>query len=323
MEKRQGFKYLRIRIFSFILLFFITCLPGCIKNNAANHYPDNPLFKLTYHTQWSRVAAVPLRFNAFHTQGMVKVGEYFYMSSVEVFRWPKQYDRPQGKLDRDTGEGRGHIFKFDKDGNLLQDLLIGEGDVYHPGGLDYDGKYIWVPVTEYRPHSFSVIYKVDPETMEATEVMRYDDSIGAIAHDTDDNALIGVNWDAREFYRWSFDDRGNITNAAVAPEILGVKRGSHYVAYQDCQYLGNRLMLCSGHQSYKYENGLFRLGGWEIVDLKDFRPVHQIPVRLWSPSGAPVTNNPCAVEFTDRGIVAYFVPDDDEKSVLLIYETDI
>ena len=65
------------------------------------------------------------------------------------------------------GEGVGHVFKVDMKGNLLADLRIGEGAIYHPGGIDYDGRYIWVPVTEYRPNSRSIIYRVDPITMKA------------------------------------------------------------------------------------------------------------------------------------------------------------
>jgi hypothetical protein len=281
---------------------------------------QHPLCRLTHATQWKQEAAIPLRFNAYHTQGLVKIGEYYYLSSVEVTQSTKKYAHPQGRPDRDAGKGRGHLFKFDRDGNLLQDLLVGEGDAYHPGGIDYDGAFIWVPVTEYRPHSFSIIYKINPETMKAEEVMRYDDSIGAIIHDTDGEALVGVNWDAREFYRWTFDAAGKIDNATVPPDRLGVKRGSFYIAYQDCQYLGRHLMLCSGLQSYQSGETTFQLGGWEIIDLRDFRPVHQVPVNLQSPGGQVMTGNPCTVEISGQDVRAYFVPDDGEEAVLFIYK---
>ena len=278
------------------------------------------LLELAINTRWEKVAEIPLRFNGYHTQGMVKVGEYFYMSSVEVIRGTTRYEQPQGKLDRDVGEGRGHLFKFDKEGNLLHDLLIGEGATYHPGGIDYDGKYIWVPVAEYRPYSFSIIYRVDPETMQAVEAFRFNDHIGAIVHNTDDHTLVGASWDARELYHWTLDGQGKITNANIPSELQGVERRSYYVAFQDCKYIGGHLMFCSGVRSFKNETGSFRLGGWEILDLRDNRPVQQIPVTLLSPFGAVITGNPCTVELTEKGIRAYFVPDDNEKSTLLIYE---
>ena len=307
-----------IRIFKIVLFFFLVLTPIFAKDG--DDRCREKLLELSNHSQWKKVAEVPLRFNGYHTQGMVKVGEYFYLSSVEVIRGTKRFEQPQGKLDRDEGEGRGHLFKFDREGNLLHDLLLGEGAAYHPGGIDYDGKYIWVPVAEYRPYSFSIIYRVDPETMKAEEVLRYHDHIGAIIHNTDSHTLVGATWDARELYHWTCDDQGRITNANVPPESPAIQRRSYYVTFQDCKYIGGHLMFCSGVQSFRNESGNFRLGGWEILDLRDNRPVMQIPVTFLSPAGNVITGNPCTVESMGNGIRAYFVPDDYEKSTLLIYE---
>ena len=57
---------------------------------------------------------------------MVKIGETFFVSSVEV-------------RDREAGQGIGHLYKIDRAGNLVADLTLGEGNIYHPGGIDYDG----------------------------------------------------------------------------------------------------------------------------------------------------------------------------------------
>lgn len=81
-------------------------------------------------------------------------------------------------------------------------------------------------VTEYLPHSYSIIYKIDPLTMTATEVFDYDDSIGAIVCNTDDRTLVGMNWDARDFYHWTLDGQGSVTNADVAPKELAVENPS-------------------------------------------------------------------------------------------------
>src|SRR3954462_9844310 len=105
--------------------------------------------KLTRASTWTLISSVPIRFRTFHPQGMVKIGETLVVSSVEV-------------IDRDAGRGVGHLFKLDMAGNLLADLRLGEGAIYHPGGIDYDGHDIWVPVAEYRPDSRSIIYRVDP-----------------------------------------------------------------------------------------------------------------------------------------------------------------
>ena len=96
---------------------------------------------------------------------------------------------------------------------------------------------------------------------------------------------------------------------------------AQYIDYQDCHYLGGRQMLCSGLNNYrpKADGPVFRLGGFEVVSLRDNRPVWQVPIELWSPSGLPMTQNPFFLEAVDAGLRAYFMPDDDD-STLFVYE---
>ncbi|SEG82925.1 DUF6454 family protein [Bosea lathyri] len=276
---------------------------------------------LTRATPWQQTAAVTLQFPTFHPQGMLKIGDAFYVSSVDIRKPTTRYPALQDGYDRDTGEGVGHLFKFDAQGKLLADITLGEGSIYHPGGIDFDGKDIWVPVAEYRPNSQSIIYKVDPQTMKATEVFRYKDHIGGIVHNTDAKSLHGVSWGSRRFYAWPLDAAGKVTNAATPPEQLRVINPALYIDYQDCHFIGTSRMLCSGLNNYRAskDGPIFRLGGFEIVDLKDNRPVFQVPIELWSPSGLPMTQNPFWVEPTGQGVRAYFMPDDD-NSTLFTYE---
>jgi len=255
--------------------------------------------KLTRNSPWTLAASVPITFRTFHPQGMVKIGETLFVSSVEV-------------IDRDAGKGVGHLFKIDMAGHLLADLRLGEGAIYHPGGIDYDGHDIWVPVAEYRPDSRSIIYRVDPATMKATEVFRAADHIGAIVHDTDDHTLHGVSWGSRRFYRWTL--RGIGKGPTLNP--------SHYLDYQDCKYAGRRRMLCTGVTEIRQtpESAPFRLGGIDLVDLDEGRPLHQVPVLLWTAGGLDMTHNPVWIEpSATGGLRAYFMPEDD-RSTLYIYD---
>jgi hypothetical protein len=280
--------------------------------------------QLTRGTQWKQVAAIPMGFDTQHPQGMVKIGDDFYLSSVEIKTPTKRFPQPVDGYDRDTGEGAGHLFKFDKSGKLLADVALGEGAIYHPGGIDYDGRYIWVAVAEYRPNSASIVYRVDPATMKATEVFRFRDHIGGIVHNTDDKTLHGVSWGSRRFYRFTLDDQGRVTNASVPPAELRKMNKSGYIDYQDCKYLGRREMLCSGLNNYqmKKDGPRFPLGGFEIVDLRTDQAIAQMPIELWAESGFPMTQNPFWIETTATGLRAYFMPEDG-KSTLYIYEADV
>jgi hypothetical protein len=289
---------------------------------AASELVAERVQKLTRAVRWRPVATIPINFKTHHPQGMVKIGDTFFVSSVEITVPPTRFPEPKDGYDRDTGQGAGHLFKIDAKGNLLGSVKLGEGAMYHPGGIDYDGRHIWVPVAEYRPNSRAIIYRVDPQAMTATEVFRFGDHIGGIVHNTDDKTLHGVSWGSRRFYKWTLGGDGKVTNADTPPETLRVPNRAHYIDYQDCHYLGGRRMLCSGLNNYRLvaDGPVFPLGGLEIVDLRTDQAVYQVPVELWSPSGKPMTQNPFWVEATESGLRAYFMPDDD-NSTLFVYET--
>src|SRR5215207_500438 len=280
--------------------------------------------KLSRGTQWKPVSAVPINFLTHHPQGMVKIGDTLFVSSVEIKEPTKRFPQPVDGYDRDTGAGVGHLFKIDMKGNLIADITLGEGTIYHPGGIDFDGKHIWVPVAEYRPNSRSIVYRVDPETMKAEEMFRFPDHVGGVVHNTDSKSLHGVSWGSRRFYRWALDAGGKPTNASEAPEKLRMLNTSHYLDYQDCKYAGKSRMLCSGVTEMRVtpEAAPFRLGGLDLVNLTDGRPLFQTPVLLWTASGFDMTHNPVWMEASDAGIRGYFMPEDD-KSTLYIYETEV
>jgi len=257
--------------------------------------------QLTRTTVWTRTAAIPVKFPTHHPQGMVKIGDTFYVSSV------------------DKENLAGHLFKIDKDGALVTDLKLGAGEIFHPGGIDFDGTDLWVPVAEYRPDSSAIVFRVDPKTMKATEVFRFADHIGAVAFDTDTRTLYGVSWGSRRFYHWEVSADGRVADPGV-PSTLAAVNPAHYVDYQDCHFAGGGLALCSGVTVLRQNTATpFRLGGLELVDFAAGRPVHQMPVQLWLPSGQVMTENPAWIETTATGLRAYFMPEDD-RSTIYVYD---
>lgn len=296
------------------------CLVAATAASAADSALAQAVKKMTRGSKWTKTGEVVLQFKSGHPQGLVKIGDDFYVSTVEIITRTQRYPELRDGYDRDTGEGKGFVYKFSKDGKLLSQVELGEGSVYHPGGIDYDGKYIWVPVAEYRPNSASLMYKVDPATMKAEKVFGYKDHVGGIVHDTDNSSLHGVSWGSRRFYRWPMGADGRIGETETPREKLMQLNTSMYIDYQDCHYIGNGQMLCSGLNNYKKDDITFGLGGIEIVDLKTGLTLHQVPVEHWSPkSGKPMTQNPFWMEEKGGKIMAYFIPDDDD-STMYIYE---
>ena len=268
-------------------------------------------------TRWTLVAAIPLRFRTFHPQGMVRIGDSFFVSSVEVRTVPQKLPTSRDGHAYDAGVGVGHLFKVGADGALLADLVLGERSIYHPGGIDWDGRSIWVPVAEYRPDSRSIVYRVDPQRMAATPALRVADHVGGVVHDAAGGQLVGVSWGSRRFMAWPIAADGTI-----GPMTRPVANPESYVDYQDCHGAGGRLMLCAGVAEYRTtpDAPVFPLGGLDLVDLATRRPVWQTPVALWAPSGRAMTQNPFWMEATATGLRAWFLPDDD-ASTLFVYDT--
>lgn len=80
-------------------------------------------------------------------------------------------------------------------------------------------------------------------------------------------------------------------------------------------------MLCTGVTEMRRATGAspFRLGGIDLVDLRDGRPLHQVPVLLWTASGLDMTHNPVWLEPSATGLRGYFMPEDD-SSTLYIFD---
>ncbi|WP_349409788.1 DUF6454 family protein [Pseudalkalibacillus sp. SCS-8] len=268
--------------------------------------------KLSRNTEWNKVEQLDLDFNIHHPQGMTKIDDRYYISSVEIIEKPEKYDEPKNGYDRTAGKGVGHLYIVDQNGQLIKDIKLGEGDMYHPGGIDFDGENIWVPVAEYRPDSKSIMYKVDAETHNVTKVFEVDDHIGGVVSDEKTHELQGVSWGSRKFYEWN--EKGKQKSVEF--------NSSHFIDYQDCEGVDEGNMICTGLAGLSTEDGgTYELGGLALLDKKTKEIHHEIPIPVFSPQHHTITRNPVFLETDEDGIKLYAVPDDDHAS-LLIYETN-
>ena len=285
------------------------------KNTVTTYQYIN---NIKQYPSWQLTDSIALNFVTYHTQGLTKVGGFYYLSSVKIIRSPKKYEIPQNGLDRDNGDGAGYIFKFGEDGKLVDSVRVGTDSVYHPGGIDFDGKYIWVPVCEYRPFGKSILYRINPENLEKQLVTTINDAIGAVVYNRETNELVGMNWGSRFFYRWKISQLANRVKA-ILQQPKGMVNPHYYVDYQDCNYVGNGKMFCSGLRSYKNAKGeTIRLGGLELIDMKTYEATLQLPIELYTAKGAVITNNPFYINAVNNALQFHFIPEDD-KSTLYIY----
>ncbi len=315
-------KKLALLCCSFYFCFPLPLLVGQANKIADGEEKINQKFcQITDQSEWKLAHTIKLNFAAYHPQGLVKLGRFYFLSAVQTIVKPEKYLTPLNGYDRSPGKGVGFLFKFDEQGDLLAEACLGDSMNYHPGGIDCDGKYLWIPVAEYRPNSKTYLYRVHPDNLTCQKIFSIADHIGAVACDTEQNRLIGVNWGARRFYSWE------INFQRPSPKVK-IKHGgvshftannSFYIDYQDCHFVGNATMLCSGLKHYEIEGiGTFTLGGLELINLKSFLPLHQIPISLFVRPNLVMSNNPFFVEVVGNELIFYFIPEDNE-SHLYIY----
>jgi hypothetical protein len=258
-----------------------------------------------------------LEFAAFHPQGLARVGDRLLLSSAELLG-DTPYPTAQAGY---SGHGRGHVFELDMTGGLLRETIVGEGDIFHPGGICYDGRHVWVPVAEYRPDSRAIVYRLDPDTMTTEEAFRFDDHIGAVAHDRLTGLLHAATWGSARL----------IVLDPISGKVLrNSLNNSRYVDYQDCATVGHGKLVCTGVTEYPLPSGeTFSLGGIGVVDVATGFMQHETPVTTLSPAGRTLTFNAVHLEvLADPAILRmYAVPDDSPTpaggSTLLVAEAPL
>ena len=119
-------------------------------------------------------------------------------------------------------------------------------------------------------------------------------------HNTDDHTLHGVSWGSRRFYRWPLGGDGRVTNAGMPPEPLRTLNTSHYLDYRTASTsaAAGCCAPASPRCGRRRSAPPFRLGGIDLVNLEDGRPLHQVPVLLWTAGGLDMTHNPVWIEPT-------------------------
>lgn len=301
-----------------ILILLVNHAPIYARQAPAQAASISELFKqIERGSDWKRVAEIDISFDTYHPQGFALVGDHLFISSVEVHERTRRFPEPINGLDRTAGKGKGHVFKTDLEGNLIAHVEIGTGDIYHPGGIDYDGSHVWIPVAEYRPDSRSIIYSMHPDSLAPVERFHFDDHIGGVIADSVNQTLQAISWGSRRYYTWKID----ALPANREREIVGTLNPAHYIDYQDCQYTGNLTAICSGLATYYQEETKtrFALGGLELIDLQQARPLHQVPFPYWTENGLPMTQNPVALQLEGLILRIYAMPEDNQ-SRLFIYE---
>jgi maltose-binding protein MalE len=218
-----------------------------------------------------------LNFPTYHVQGLAVTEDIYYITAI------------------DLDNNRAWLFTVDRDSLApLEQKELTEGTLIHPGGIELDGTYLWIPNAEYDADGPAKILALDPQSLEVSRSFTVSTHISLIASNGADR-LYGTDWGSANFYVWDWD--GNLSETVASP--TGVD-------YQDCQFVDPHL-VCGG-----YEGGV---GSIDIIDPANWTLVNRINVGVTS-LGHPLTREGLSI-FDGK---VYLLPDDGPDSDVLIYQ---
>lgn len=272
-------------------------------------------------SEWKFRKSIPLQFEAFHPQGVVKLGYTFYLTSV------------------DSSNEKGYLFIFNETGKEISHRVFQEGNRFHAGGIDYDfdTDSLWIPLSEYREKSSADILKYDLKSTQVEHVVQMSDHIGSLALEKNNGQkyLRLFNWNSLAVY-------SALLNALGEP-VLPFQSFFHpsfysNFAYQDCKGLQDGYVLCGGTDGKLSETGVIDLIQFESPSSASYQIIHRVKVPqvdrfgnvvpLFLP-GRALTHEAMAFEFLktafgDWYLRFYFVPHDGSRlwqsAHVLIYD---
>jgi hypothetical protein len=311
-------------------------------------------------TAWSLIQRIPLLTDTGEPEGMIVLPSPEDPTKISRIilgagNWTtptKSYGNGTiiNGTDRANGEGSAHIVIFNGTGHRIADArLTEEGEEeYHIGGLDYDGRYIWATLAEYRPNSTATVIRIDPSDMSFEKVVRVGDHLGGIVHDSARKRITCLNWGSRNATLFQVDELNKSVmkrrvgvEAEFIPPNKVVRNPSYFIDYQDCKFLGHHgiplfnqhsphgddhgkekraLMLCSGVATLQQPNNV-TIGGIAVVDTETMVPVMEVPIALQSELGTMMTQNPVDVAVVEGRLRVYWLPDQ-RNSTLYVFEAE-
>ncbi|ACR79688.1 MULTISPECIES: DUF6454 family protein [Kosmotoga] len=255
---------------------------------------------------------VELPFITYHVQGLAVTDEHYYLSSVDEIH------------------NKGWLWKIDRSSleivkvlDLTNENAIGELTI-HVGGIYHDGNYLWAPAAGYRRESPTIIFKIDPETMEIADKINFGDHIGAVASNGKDRLYL-ANWDS--LYIYITDLSGKVIKKILNPGIT--QKMGYICAYQDIHYdFESGLLLCNGDTrkpykdpdgyifGYPYFHGyddIFGMVDW--LDLETGKVVKRVETGFTS---CKTDRNTLSREgFSYHKDVMYFAPEDNITTIYM------
>ena len=227
----------RAKLFLAKLMLFLASVLALVSASADGPTPEIKILSLPALEIGGRTARA-------HTQGLECVGAQYYVTA----RLESSLPNTPLLLRTQPGATRWDVWDIAPRG-----LPGGTDKLDHPGGLQSDGKRLWIPVAESVRHGRSVIRAFALAQLVPGQPAAPDfefpvaDHIGAVAVATNLSLVFGASWDTETVYVWDF--AGHLQQTLRGPELrlrnLGAIAGPNGhagLAVQDWKTTSGRLV---------------------------------------------------------------------------------
>lgn len=244
-----------------------------------------------------------------HTQGLELVGEDFFVTAR------RDDVQPRRALLLRTRPGAAGWSVWDVTPQASRALEAAD-KLDHPGGMQFDGKRLWIPVAESRRGGRTVIMAIAPAGLHPGQPVNpevefiVEDHIGALAVSPTRDELWGASWDTEDVYIWK--RTGELRRKLSLRELqtfgLGFSSGHQErsgLTVQDWKIRDDRLHACG---LFKPASGAAAAPRTRLLTIDRFweaaAPVHSVMLSLHD--GVELGREGMAV--SDEFI--YFLPED-------------
>jgi hypothetical protein len=204
----------------------------------------NLLTHLEPFDKWVNAANVDLPFQTYHSQGIVKIGNTFYLTAI--------------------GTSAGYLIEFALEGSneiaasrarFINEVQLADPESklrIHAGGIDYDErtKRIWCPLAEKTAGTSASILTINPSDLSYQNVGSIMDHLGTTIVDTESRRIRMVDYHTGMY---SFQLEPNGSFPAEAHRAQKFILPGEPIEYQDCKYAGNRYSVCAGHSPHRVD----------------------------------------------------------------------
>jgi len=269
--------------------------------------------------KWVNVANIDLPFETYHPQGIVKIGDRFFLTAIDgdLAAYIIEFDvKSPG-----ASPARNPTDISSKRATFIRQVQLADPSFpkrIHPGGIDYDASRnrIWCPLAEKLADTSTSILTINPKDLSYDNIGYVLDHLGTTIVDAENNRVRMIDYHTGMY---SFPVKPNRTFLSDAHTTDKFLLPHEPIEYQDCKHLAQKYALCAGKGPHRVDLIHFDSDVDEKTDTR-YSIERRLPLGTSNLGREAMTFEILDDAFGRRHVRFYFKPDDGNNTKLRIYD---